>query len=265
MEDQKSVDLIAVPSDNVRRSISASGVSFVQKENSFDYKSSSPTESSITAPSMGSTLYETPFTSLSGFDVYMSANEEIASDTKSEAKLNSNQVTKVISIPCDVDTKLKQGLIHDVKDSKLKQGVIHDIIETNSEQDSTDSKTPTNMSPEGTLKDTKLQKGKGGERIGDSGKCTPKKSLPVSPKSLKLDLKYDNQTCDKREEITTRSSSKDTLTEKSHNGSLKTPSSVDDQKHTKWGLIGGTRALLIQKVGNYFVSSMLYTFTVDTN
>jgi hypothetical protein len=153
---------------------------------------STPTESVATE----SALYETPFTSVSGFDVYLTAFEE--SSHSLDKVLKFNNLTEIPAAASNFKP-LKDSM--SMRESELFQS--------------------QKAQPRG---------GKGGERLGSTGKCTPKKTMPSPPKSLPVTGREGEKTPSEKS--------------KNSNGSLKSGSFRAISK----GIKGGTKALLIQKV-----------------
>lgn len=151
-----------------------------------------------------SALYETPFTSVSGFDVYLTAFEESSHSLDKVLKFNN-----LTEIPATTSNFKPPKDPVSIRESELFQ-----------------SQKPQSRS------------GKGGERLGSTGKCTPKKTMPSPPKSLPVPG-YEG-------------SKIPPVKSKNPNGSLKSGSFQAISK----GIKGGTKALLIQKVS--FLSYMYY-------
>lgn len=159
-------------------------------------RTDTPSESIATE----SALYETPFTSASGFDVYLTAFEESSHSLDKVLKLDS-----LIEIPATTSSSVRP-----IKEVMAKR----------------DSELP--------IQKPQSKGGKGGERLGSTGKCTPKKTMP-SPKK---------EPDARNEEPTTKSPPQNP---KTPNGSVKSERSGNLKAISK-GIKGGTKALLIQKV-----------------
>lgn len=159
-------------------------------------RTDTPSESIATE----SALYETPFTSASGFDVYLTAFEESSHSLDKVLKLDS-----LIEIPATTSSSIRP-----IKEVMAKR----------------DSELP--------IQKPQSKGGKGGERLGSTGKCTPKKTMP-SPK---------NEPDTQNEEPMTKSPPENP---KTPNGSVKSERSGNLKAISK-SIKGGTKALLIQKV-----------------
>jgi hypothetical protein len=169
----------------------------------------SQTETMSLATTLDSTIYNTPMTSCSGFDVYITAAEE------SSYSLGGHSVGFDNKIASDyqLSTESKDNTANERRAQMLR------------------SEPDLHLSS---------RCGKGGERIGESRKYSPKKSTDSSASSK--DEKPES-TCDKSE-----------IKKFKPNGSLKVQ--VPDDLHSlKKGIMGGTKAIFIQKVR---VSLLLY-------
>ncbi|KAK3096006.1 hypothetical protein FSP39_021887 [Pinctada imbricata] len=163
----------------------------------------SPTDTCSDATTLSAAFYGTPYTSLSGFDVYMTAFED--------------SLYSIDRIP------IKREMSKDEPEQQDVKITVNPIMVTNA------------------VASTSSPKGKGGERMKDSGKCTPKKSAFTSPKKS-TEMKHSTST-----ESTEKSQNESIKTQ---NGSIKTSNTnnSDDMSKFKKGLLGGTKAILIEKV-----------------
>ena len=167
-------------------------------------RADTPSESVATE----SVLYETPFTSASGFDVYLTAFEESIHSIDKVLKLDN-----LIEIPAAAS-----------KPDQSRDVTAHQEL-------------PPKPQSKG---------GKGGERLGTTAKCTPKKTMPSSPQ------KSADTSCREPNEETPSHKPK------TPNGSVNSERFGNLKAITKGikGIKGGTRALLIQKVRGVLYSSV---------
>ncbi|CAC5424200.1 unnamed protein product [Mytilus coruscus] len=168
----------------------------------------SHTETLSLATTLDSTIYNTPMTSCSAFDVYLTATEG-SSYSLGEQIVGYDEKT--------------------VSDYKLS---------TESKDNTANERRAQLLRSEPDLshRDLHLSSrcgGKGGERFGNSGKFSPKKSTDSSASS-------------KDEKHETKKDEKHEIKNLKPNGLLKVH--VPDDSHSmKKGIMGGTKAILIQK------------------
>lgn len=174
----------------------------------------SQTETMSLATTLDSTLYNTPMTSFSGFDVYLTAEEgsSYSLSRKSNGGLNEH-----VTSDYQISSESKDNTENERR------------IQLQGSEPNLVVKSAVNAFK---------RSGKGGERIGESGKYSPKKmaDVPVTTKKEKKDHVKTNHEQNNVKQ----------------NGSLKVhvpEFPEDDRRHA-----GGTKAILIQKVG-LFLSS----------
>lgn len=191
----------------------------------FQHLIRSQTETLSLATTLDSTLYNTPMTSFSGFDVYLTAEEE------SSYSMN-RQINKTMLSDNQISTESKDN--------------------TENERRIQVQRSEPNLAVRSAV-DAFKRSGKGGERIGQSGKFSPKRSGKGNERigqsgNLSMNKMIDSSARPKIGKTENVNNNCEHNNFKS-NGSLKVH--VPDFKEDTKRAIGGTKAILIQKVGFY--------------